>query len=81
MLLSPKLKFDIIFYIVTIPIGILVVLPLILVGIVFYFIPIIGSPMMDKIDHLIKRIARWRNRLPIVKNSYHKAHLFDMLSK
>ncbi len=76
--MSPKLKLNIIFWIITIPMIPFVTLLLIL-SLIISPIPVIGNKLLDKIERLITKYAIWRNNLPVVKNAYDKAHLFDYI--
>ena len=76
--MSPKLKLNIIFWIITIPMIPFVTL-LLLLALIISPIPVIGNNLLDKTERLITKFAIWRNNLPIVKNAYDKAHLFDYL--
>ena len=76
--MSPKLKLNIIFWIITIPMIPFVIL-LLLLALIISPVPVIGNNLLDKTERLITKFAIWRNNLPIVKNAYDKAHLFDYL--
>ena len=76
--MSPKLKLNIIFWIITIPMIPFVTLLLIL-SLIISPIPVIGNNLLDKTERLITKFAIWRNNLPVVKNAYDKAHLFDYI--
>ena len=76
--MSPKLKLNIAFWIITIPMIPFVTL-LLLLAIVIGPIPVIGNNFLDKVERIITKFASWRNKLPIVKNAYDKAHLFDYI--
>jgi hypothetical protein len=76
--MSPKLKLNIIFWMITIPMVPFVVLLLIL-ALIISPIPVIGNNLLDKTERLITKFAIWRNNLPVVKNAYDKAHLFDYI--
>ena len=78
MKISPKLKLNIIFWIITIPMIPFVTL-LLLLALIISPIPVIGNNLLDKIERLITKFAIWRNNLPVVKNAYDKAHLFDYI--
>lgn len=78
MNLSPKVKLNIVFWAITIPVVPFVIL-LLLLGLVLYPIPKIGEYMLNSIEKVITKFAIWRNKLPIVKNAYDKAHLFDYI--
>jgi hypothetical protein len=78
MKISPKLKLNIAFWAVTAPVVPFVVL-ILLLAIVISPIPVIGNNFLDKVERLITKYAIWRNNLPIVKNAYDKAHLFDYI--
>ena len=78
MKLSPKVKLNIVFWAITIPMVPFVIL-LLLIGLVLYPIPKIGEYMVNNIEKVITKFAIWRNNLPIVKNAYDKAHLFDYI--
>jgi hypothetical protein len=75
---SPKLKLNIIFWIITIPMIPFVIL-LLLLALIISPVPVIGNNLLDKTERLITKFAIWRNNLPIVKNAYDKAHLFDYI--
>jgi hypothetical protein len=76
--MSPKLKLNIIFWMITIPMIPFVTL-LLLLALIISPIPVIGNNLLDKTERLITKFAIWRNNLPIVKNAYDKAHLFDYI--
>ena len=78
MRISPKLKLNIIFWIITIPMIPFVIL-LLLLALIISPVPVIGNNLLDKTERLITKFAIWRNNLPIVKNAYDKAHLFDYI--
>jgi hypothetical protein len=78
MKISPKLKLNIIFWMITIPMVPFVTLLLIL-SLIISPIPVIGNNLLDKTERLITKFAIWRNNLPVVKNAYDKAHLFDYI--
>ena len=78
MKISPKLKLNIIFWIITIPMIPFVIL-LLLLALIISPVPVIGNNLLDKTERLITKFAIWRNNLPIVKNAYDKAHLFDYI--
>jgi hypothetical protein len=75
---SPKLKLNIAFWIITIPM-IPVVTLLLLLALIISPVPVIGNNLLDKTERLITKFAIWRNNLPVVKNAYDKAHLFDYI--
>jgi hypothetical protein len=76
--MSPKLKLNIIFWMITIPMVPLVTL-LLLLALIISPVPVIGNNLLDKTERLITKFAIWRNNLPVVKNAYDKAHLFDYI--
>ena len=76
--MSPKLKLNIIFWIITIPMIPFVIL-LCLLALIISPVPVIGTKLLDKTERLITKFAIWRNNLPIVKNAYDKVHLFDYI--
>ena len=76
--MSPKLKLNIIFWMITIPMIPFVTL-LCLLALIISPVPVIGNNLLDKTERLITKFAIWRNNLPIVKNAYDKAHLFDYI--
>jgi hypothetical protein len=76
--MSPKLKLIIIFWMITIPMVPLVTL-LLLLALIISPVPVIGNKLLDKTERLITKFAIWRNNLPVVKNAYDKAHLFDYI--
>ena len=78
MKISPKFKLNIIFWIITFPVVPFVIL-LLTLGLILSPIPNVGERMMNKIEKVITTFAIWRNNLPIVKNAYDKAHLFDYI--
>ena len=78
MNLSPKVKLNIVFWAITIPVVPFVLL-LLLIGLVLYPIPKIGEYIINNIEKVITKFAIWRNNLPVVKNAYDKAHLFDYI--
>jgi hypothetical protein len=78
MKISPKLKLNIIFWIITIPMIPFVIL-LLLLALIISPVPVIGNNLLDKTERLITKFAIWRNNLPVVKNAYDKAHLFDYI--
>jgi hypothetical protein len=75
---SPKLKLNIAFWIITIPMIPFVTL-LLLLALIISPVPVIGNNLLDKTERLITKFAIWRNNLPVVKNAYDKAHLFDYI--
>ena len=78
MKLSPNAKLNIVFYGITIPVIPIVVLML-LVAILLALIPPFRNRSMNAVENVIRKFAIWRNNLPIVKNAYDKAHLFDYI--
>jgi hypothetical protein len=76
--MSPKLKLNIIFWMITIPMVPFVIL-LCLLALIISPVPVIGTKLLDKTERLITKFAIWRNNLPVVKNAYDKAHLFDYI--
>ena len=76
--MSPKLKLNIAFWIITIPMIPFVTL-LLLLALIISPVPVIGNNLLDKTERLITKFAIWRNNLPVVKNAYDKAHLFDYI--
>ena len=76
--MSPKLKLNVIFWMITIPIVPFITL-LLLLALIISPVPVIGTKLLDKTERLITKFAIWRNNLPIVKNAYDKAHLFDYI--
>jgi hypothetical protein len=76
--MSPKLKLNVIFWMITIPMVPFVIL-LCLLALIISPVPVIGNNLLDKTERLITKFAIWRNNLPIVKNAYDKAHLFDYI--
>jgi len=76
--MSPKLKLNVIFWMITIPMVPFITLLLIL-SLIISPVPVIGNNLLDKTERLITKFAIWRNNLPIVKNAYDKAHLFDYI--
>jgi hypothetical protein len=78
MKISPKLKLNVIFWMITIPMVPFVIL-LCLLALIISPVPVIGNNLLDKTERLITKFAIWRNNLPVVKNAYDKAHLFDYI--
>lgn len=78
MKISPKLKLNIVFWTITAPIVPFVIL-LLLVTIILSIIPPFRDILMTWVENVIRKFAIWRNNLPIVKNAYDKAHLFDYI--
>jgi hypothetical protein len=76
--MSPKAKLNIVFWSITIPVVPFVILLLLIVMIVFP-IPGIGNHMANWAEKVITKFSIWRNNLPVVKNAYNKAHLFDYI--
>jgi hypothetical protein len=76
--LSPKAKLNVIFWMITIPMVPFVIL-LCLLALIISPVPVIGTKLLDKTERLITKFAIWRNNLPVVKNAYDKAHLFDYI--
>jgi hypothetical protein len=78
MKINPKLKLNVIFWMITIPMVPFITLLLIL-SLIISPVPIIGTKILDKTERLITKFAIWRNNLPVVKNAYDKVHLFDYI--
>ena len=78
MKISPNLKLNVVFWTITLPVVPFVLL-LIVVGLILSPIPNVGERMINKIEKVITTFAIWRNNLPVVKNAYDKAHLFDYI--
>ena len=78
MKLSPNVKLNIVFWAITLPIVPFVILML-LVAIVGSIIPPFRHTLINGVENVIRKFAIWRNNLPIVKNAYDKAHLFDYI--
>lgn len=78
MKISPNAKLNIVFWTITAPIIPIVVLML-LVAILLALIPPFRNRSMNAVENVIRKFAIWRNNLPIVKNAYDKAHLFDYI--
>ena len=78
MKISPNAKLNVVFYGITIPVIPIVVLML-LVAILLALIPPFRNRSMNAVENVIRKFAIWRNNLPIVKNAYDKAHLFDYI--
>jgi hypothetical protein len=76
--MSPKLKLNVIFWMITIPMVPFVIL-LCLLALIISPVPVIGNNLLDKTERLITKFAIWRNNLPVVKNAYDKVHLFDYI--
>ena len=78
MKLSPNTKLNIVFYSISLPVVPIVILML-LVAILLALIPPLRNRSMNAVENVIRKFAIWRNNLPIVKNAYDKAHLFDYI--
>jgi hypothetical protein len=78
MKINPKIKLNIIFWTITLPLIPFVTL-LLLLALIISPVPVIGNKFLDKTERLITKFAIWRNNLPVVKNAYDKAHLFDYI--
>jgi hypothetical protein len=76
--MSPKSKLNIVFWTITIPV-IPFVTFLLLIAMIVFPIPGIGNHMMHWIEKTVTKFAIWRNNLPVVKNAYDKAHLFEYI--
>lgn len=81
MKLSPQTKFNIIFWTVSAPVIPILTIMVLLVLIVGRIPKMHKFTAMSKglVEYLVERFAIWRNNLPIVKNAYDRAHLFDYL--
>ena len=80
MKLSPNAKLNIVFYSITIPVIPIVILML-LVAIILSLVPPFRNPTLNWVENVIRKFAIWRNNLPVVKNAYDKAHLFDYIKE
>ena len=78
MKLSPNAKLNIVFWCITAPLLPFVIL-LILLAVILAFIPPFRNRALNGVEKVVQKIAIWRNNLPIVKNAYDKAHLFDYI--
>ena len=78
MKLSPNAKLNIVFWSITAPVVPFVIL-LLLCGITLALIPPFRQWSLNGIENVIRKFAIWRNNLPVVKNAYDKAHLFDYI--
>jgi hypothetical protein len=78
MKLSPNARLNIVFWSITAPIIPFIVL-LLLLAIILAVIPPLRNWALNGVEDVIQKFAIWRNNLPIVKNAYNKAHLFDYL--
>lgn len=78
MKLSPKAKLNLVFYSITLPILPFIVVLLVL-AIILAIIPPCRNWSLNGVENIVRNFAIWRNNLPIVKNAYNKAHLFDYL--
>lgn len=78
MKISPNTRLNIIFWTITLPMVPIVILML-LIAIVLAVIPPFRNSVMNYVENVIRKFAIWRNNLPIVKNAYDKAHLFDYI--
>ena len=78
MKISPNIRLNIVFWTITLPMVPIVILML-LVAIVLSVIPPFRNSVMTWVENVIRKFAIWRNNLPIVKNAYDKAHLFDYI--
>jgi len=80
MKISPNTRLNIVFYSITLPVVPIVILML-LVAIVLSVIPPFRNRSMNAVENVIRKFAIWRNNLPVVKNAYDKAHLFDYIKE
>ena len=80
MKLSPKAKLNIIFWAITAPVFPFIVV-LLIIGVTLALIPPFRNQSMSIVEKIVLKFAIWRNNLPIVKNAYDKAHLFDYLKE
>ena len=78
MKINPKIKLNIVFWTITTPL-LPVVLLLVLVSLILSPVPRLGNSVMNYTEKVITKFAIWRNNLPVVKNAYDKAHLFDYI--
>jgi hypothetical protein len=78
MKLSPKVKLNIVFWSITGPVVPFVIL-LLLCAIIVALIPPCRNWALNGVEKVIQKFAFWRNNLPVVKNAYDKAHLFDYI--
>ena len=78
MKISPKAKLSIIFWSITAPVAPFIVL-MILIGIILAIIPPFRNVSLNTVENVVRKFAIWRNNLPVVKNAYDKAHLFDYI--
>ena len=78
MKISPNTKLSIIFWSITAPVVPFIVL-MILIGIILAVIPPFRNVSLNTVENLVRKFAIWRNNLPVVKNAYDKAHLFDYI--
>jgi hypothetical protein len=80
MKLSPNAKLNIIFYSITLPVIPFIVL-LLLCAIILATIPPFRNWALNGVENVVRKFAIWRNNLPVVKNAYDKAHLFDYIKE
>jgi hypothetical protein len=78
MKLSPNVKLNIVFWTITAPFVPLVVVMILVAGIIAMF-PIFRKRTLDFVEKVILKFAMWRNNLPVVKNAYDKANLFEYI--
>lgn len=78
MKLSPNTKLSIIFWSITAPVLPIVIL-MILLSLLVALIPPFRNWSLNGVENVIRKFAIWRNNLPVVKNAYDKAHLFDYI--
>jgi ABC-type phosphate/phosphonate transport system substrate-binding protein len=75
MKINPKLKLNVVFWTITIP-----AIPfVILLTLLALLVSPVTNRMIDVTEKVVTKFARWRNNLPVVKNAYDKAHLFDYI--
>lgn len=78
MKLSPKARLKIIFWCITAPV-VPIVLLMLMGAITLSLIPPLRIGALNTVENVIRKFAIWRNNLPVVKNAYDKAHLFDYI--
>lgn len=78
MKLSPNARLNIVFWSITAPVVPFVIL-LLLCAIILALIPPFRNWSLNGVENVIRKFAIWRNNLPVVKNAYDKAHLFDYI--
>lgn len=75
-MLTPNARYLLIFYIVTLPLAFWFCI--LLSGLIISFLKGFDDEIMCRwFNEKTEELIEWRNSLPIVKNAYNRAHLFE----